>query len=168
MPTCMCTHTHADSSHLNKNSHHDHSYQWDDNSFLFFKDWKICFTLLTPQINALWLHFIIFPFHLFSFYFSKRKGFYIFFCQLPFVVSEELLTTLAHFESCSFVVTTPPLLILLAVPATWLMPELIRDKITLTLEAQVNITCPQVTRINKLQLVMCFTLDKHASAHPDT
>lgn len=78
MPTCMCTHTHADSSHLNKNSHHDHSYQWHDNSFLFFKDWKICFTLLTLQINALWLHFLIFLFPFISFYFSKRKGLYIY------------------------------------------------------------------------------------------
>ena len=153
MPTCMCTHTHADSSHLNKNSHHDHSYQWYDNSFLFFKDWKICFTLLTLQINALWLHFLIFYFHLLSFYFSKRKRLYIYIClcvclfvwQLLFVEYKELLMTPAHFQSCSFVVTTPWLLILLAVPATWIMPELIRDKITLTLEAQVNNNCPQVT-----------------------
>ena len=96
--------------------------------------------------------YFLFPFIVFLFL-QKKKIIYIYVClfvclffwQLLFVEYKELLMTPAHFQSCSFVGTTPWLLSLLAVPATWIMPELIRDKITLTLEAQVNNNCPQVT-----------------------
>ena len=64
-------------------------------------------------------YILLFFLSIYSLFISpKEKDSIYFFCQLLFVENEELLTTLAHFESCSFVVTTPLLLILLAVPAT--------------------------------------------------